>query len=184
MIKLKDIKMKPKLIILFLFVGVIPLILLSILISWLTRNALMTRAYEQLEAVREIKKTQIERFFAERESDIAVLVENVEVLRENAFKKMKSSQELKKAQIEEFFSKLRTDILVFSKSTDILNIYNEFKAYHDEMGFTVTAPYNTATDKYRKIYEEKSGYLLDFAKLYGYPDLYLICALMVMSCSR
>jgi len=176
MIRLKDIKMKPKLIILFLFVGIIPLITIGIFGSWLTSKALMMRAYEQLEAVREIKKAQIKRFFGERESDIAVLVENVEVLRENAFENMKTAQELKKSQVEEFFAKLRTDILVFSKSTDILNIYNQFKIYHDEMGFTDTAPFNVATEKYRKIYEDNSRYLFDFAKLYGYPDIFLICA--------
>jgi len=176
MIKLKDIKMKPKLIILFLFVGILPLITMGIFGSWLTSEALMKRAYEQLEAVREIKKTQVKRFFAEREGDLAVLVENVEILRGIAFEKMKTAQELRKAQVEEFFSKLQTDILVFSKSTDILNIYNQFKIYHDEMGFTDTAPFNVTTEKYKKIYEDNSRYLFDFAKLYGYPDIFLICA--------
>ncbi len=73
MIKLKDIKMKPKLIGLFLLVGILPLILVGTWSGRLATDALMTKNYDQLTNVREIKKAQIEKFFAERQGDMGVL---------------------------------------------------------------------------------------------------------------
>ncbi len=76
MIKLKNIKMKPKLIGLFLVVGLIPLAL----IGWISKNtaddALMKKSFAQLEAIRDIKKSQVESFFSERMGDARVLADN------------------------------------------------------------------------------------------------------------
>ena len=58
MTTLKDIKMKPKLIGLFLIVGLIPLVLVGWWSSKLATDALMAKSYGQLENVREIKKAQ------------------------------------------------------------------------------------------------------------------------------
>ena len=65
MIQLKDIKMKPKLIGLFLAVGIIPLVIVGFWSSRLATEALMEKTYGQLESVRGIKKAQIEKYFAE-----------------------------------------------------------------------------------------------------------------------
>ena len=54
---LKDINMKPKLIMLFLLVGIVPLVFVSFWSSRMTSNALMDQSYNQLTAIRELKKT-------------------------------------------------------------------------------------------------------------------------------
>ncbi len=79
--------MKPKLMGLFLAVGIIPLVIVGWWSSNLAKQSLMEKSYGQLQSVREIKKGQIEKFFSERKGDIGVLKETVGTLRSEAFKK-------------------------------------------------------------------------------------------------
>ncbi|GEM_PF-109107 len=176
MIKLKNIRMKWKLIGLFLLVGLIPLSVVGWQSSRMATEALTEKAYWQLESVRDIKKADIERFFAERRGDMEFLTETTGSFRKAAFEKLETVQELKKAQTEEFFARVRNDILVLSKSEDVLNMYKHVKKYHDEMKFTSDGPYNVSTDEYRKIYDEYGGYLSNYVKAYDYYDMFLICA--------
>ena len=74
--RLKDIKIGVKLICSFLGVGIIPLTVLGIISINQSTNALEHTAFNQLEAVRQIKKFQIENFFHERLGDIKVLANN------------------------------------------------------------------------------------------------------------
>jgi methyl-accepting chemotaxis protein len=71
--KLNDIKMKPKLITLFLLAGIIPLVVVGWWSSQKATDALMQGSFNQLETVRSIKKNQIERFFHERMQDLQIL---------------------------------------------------------------------------------------------------------------
>jgi len=74
--RFKDIKIGVKLVFSYLAVGIIPLGVLGILSGSLSTKALEHSAFNQLEAVREIKKFQIEGFFQERIGDIKVLANN------------------------------------------------------------------------------------------------------------
>ena len=76
MFKLKNIKLKPKLIALFLLVGVIPLMLVAIIAINTATDSLMTKSFDQLIAIRDIKASQIESFFGERIGDAKVLADN------------------------------------------------------------------------------------------------------------
>ena len=104
MVKLKDIKMKPKLMGLFLLIGLIPLSIVGYWSSHLATQALMEKSYGQLQAVREIKRAQIEKYFTERQGDMAVLVETVQTLMEEAFGQLSTVQQLKSGQLEDYFS--------------------------------------------------------------------------------
>ena len=96
---LSNIKMKPKLISLFLLVGVIPLAAVGFLSSRLSSNALQKNAVNQLTAVRGIKKANIETYFGERKGDMGVLNETVNTLRREAIAKLQANRDNKKAQI-------------------------------------------------------------------------------------
>ena len=74
--RFKDVKLGVKLIFSFLAVGVIPLGVLGLISINLSTKALEYAAFNQLEAVREIKKFQLESFFQERLGDIKVLANN------------------------------------------------------------------------------------------------------------
>jgi len=55
MIRLKNIRRKWKLTMLFLFVGIVPLAVVGVLSAVRATDSLMGKSYAQLEAVREIK---------------------------------------------------------------------------------------------------------------------------------
>ncbi|MBU1011128.1 MAG: methyl-accepting chemotaxis protein [Bacteroidetes bacterium] len=74
--KFKDLKLGTKLIGAFLLVGIIPLAILGIMAVTSSTTALSQEAFNKLEAIRQIKKFQIERYFAERMGDIKVLANN------------------------------------------------------------------------------------------------------------
>lgn len=76
MVGIKDIKIKPKLIGAFLFVGLIPLIIIALLILNKVKNRMMEQAFSQLEAIQKIKFGQITAYFGERQVDIRVLSNN------------------------------------------------------------------------------------------------------------
>lgn len=124
--KLKDIGMKPKLIGLFLVIGLLPLIGIGALSSWLSRDALVKKSYAQLESVREIKKAQIEKYFADCKADINILTEIAGSFRKQAFDKLKAVQELKKSQVENYFQERFSDIEILSQNETIVEALYAF----------------------------------------------------------
>ncbi len=76
---LKDIKMKPKLIGLFLIIGLVPLLIVAIMTVNKAETALDHDAIANLEAVQTIKANQIEGYFNERMGDVEVYAFNTAV---------------------------------------------------------------------------------------------------------
>ncbi len=174
MIDLKNLKMKPKLIALFLIVALVPITIIGLTASNMATNALMDKSYGQLEAVRGIKKNQIEKYFGERQGDMGVLVETVNTLRQEAFSKLDAVQTIKKNQIESFFSERTGDAKVFAslpfiegavKKLDKLSKEAKSKG-HTGKGMLEYPPYKKAFDKY---YPFVKGYMEE----YGYYDVFL-----------
>lgn len=176
MIRLKNIKMKPKLIGLFLIIGLTPLMAVGWFGADLAKNSLLDKSYGQLRSVRNIKKVQIEKFFKEQKDDMGVLVEMVETLRENAFAKLSAVQIIKKKQIEALFRQKITDISVLVKSEDIHRAYLALLEHHDDMNIGPNDPFNVDTDAYRKVYDNHSSHLNNYSRLYDYNDMLIVCA--------
>ncbi len=78
MLKLKDIKIKPKLTILFLFAGIVPLAVVGWWSSYKASDALMQNAFNQIKSLRSVKKREIETFFQERMQDIEILAKSAD----------------------------------------------------------------------------------------------------------
>ncbi len=83
-------------------------------------RALEKNAYNQLVALREVKKRQIETYFGERKGDMGVLMETVGTLREEALNKLVSLREVKKKQIENYFSERKGDMGVLNETVNTL----------------------------------------------------------------
>jgi len=66
-------KLKAKLLFTFLAIALTPMILVSFIASYIASGTIEKQAFSQLVSVREIKKSQIESYFAERKGDIEVL---------------------------------------------------------------------------------------------------------------
>ena len=166
--RLKDIPMKPKLIGLFLLTGLIPLVVVGVWSSILGTDALMEKSYGELRAVREIKKAQIERFFSEREGDMAVLVQTVEALRREAFQQLATVQEIKRAQLEDYFRKRISDVEILAAGDTISQALQEFKSAYVYEGDRVGgAAWLDAEKRF-------GAWFKRYAAAYGYYDLFLI----------
>lgn len=167
MIRLKDIKMKPKLTILLLFAGFISVASVGGWSCWQASDALMATSYAQLEAVREIKKTQISKFFAERRGDMGVLTETVAILMQNAFQKLEIAQEIKKTRIEEYFEGMRRGLHVAKDDpyirTALTECHNVFEAGN-----------KTLTPEWKALAEKYNLRMKDIMQDNGWDDIFLI----------
>ncbi len=172
----KNISIRKKLIMAFLAVGIVPLAISGLFSLNKSSKALSNAAYNQIVGMREIKKAQIENFFAERKGDMGVLMETVGTLREDAFAKLEAFQIIKKNQIEGYFSERLGDIEVLSKSEDVQKMYAVILKYHKDTKVKAKGLYDVSTVEYNSLYKANSGYLNNYNKVYGYYDTFLICA--------
>lgn len=99
---MKNVKLSYKLLIVFLVVGIVPLILLGVIALDRSTNALQVAAFNQLEAVQAIKRSQVESFFEEREGDLSVLTETVAALRSSLIDSNRNTNQLNFALAEQF----------------------------------------------------------------------------------
>jgi len=173
---MKSLKLSHKLLVTFLAVGVIPAVVIGLLAVSRSGKALEEETYNQLIGMRDVKKTQIERFFAERQGDLAVLVENVGVLQQESFNKLAAVQELKRREIEKLLTRMRTDCEAGAHSKECLEFFAALKGYHDETDTGATEPYDISTEQYQKIWTDCDKYWNRYVKDYGYYDVFLICA--------
>ena len=131
---LNNIRMKPKLIALFLLIGLIPLFL-SILVSIKnSSDTIRTLAFNQLKSVKEIKKSQIEKFFEERKGDMGVLVDTVSILKQNAFNQLESVQKLKQADMEKYFKERYADINDYRTNSWVIEAFQQISIAYKNGG--------------------------------------------------
>ncbi len=176
MFSLKNVKMKPKLMGLFLVVGLVPIILVGWGSARLAGDSLMDQAYNQLRSAREIKKKQIERFFAEREGDMGVLTETVSTLRFEAVQKLVAVRQIKKNQIERYFEERLGDVAALAANPYVLQAYRELSVAFN-MGGTFTghtAGKFDAPPEYMPIHAAHFDYFEAFMQEYGYYDVFLM----------
>ncbi len=130
------------------------------------QEALESQASNQLIALRDVKKAQIEKYFAERKGDMGVLTKNVAALRENAFDKLSTVQQLKKAQLERYFAERYGDIEVYRNNSAVIAATEKFVNAFEDGGLEGEAWQTTDRDHGAKL----KGYV----DVYGYYDLFLI----------
>ncbi len=173
---LKNMRMKPKLILLFLLVGIIPLAFVGWWGSRLSSEALMQSSYNQLQAVRGIKADQVQKFFEERKEDMSVLVETVGTLRHEAMAKLVALRDVKKDRIEGFFAERIGDVNVLSEIPFVEQALRamrlEFRAggkFTGRTGGKYDAPAG-----YRAIHDRYFPFFKSYMDQYGYYDIFLM----------
>lgn len=129
MFRLKNIKMKPKLITLFLIVGIVPLVLVGWLSSNTANDSLMKKTYDKLEAVRDIKKFQVEDFFEKMRLDAKVFASMLFI--SDAVKELDDLS--KEAKDNGFTGKRILEYEPFKKKFDRYHTY--VKGYCETYGF-------------------------------------------------
>ena len=110
--KLNDIKIKGKLGVVLLLVGVIPASVIGLYALTEASRSLEQLAFNQLESVRSIKKSQIEKFFETHKAESGVLVDTVQAMKTSVFSKMQAIQELKKETLKTLFENINKDVAI------------------------------------------------------------------------
>ena len=172
MLNLKNVKMKPKLISMFMVVGLIPLILVAVIVSIMTSNALMEKSFAQLEGSREIKKAQVETYFQEREGDMGVLVETIGTLRRESIAKLEAIQELKGAQLLEYIDTMKANLRIVKNDPYAKNALLDL--------LSVGSVGSTAWNNLAGIYDARFA---DIMKNFQWYDLFLISTDGTIVCS-
>lgn len=164
---LRNLKLSQKLVITSLLIGLIP----ALLILYVTINAasesLEKQSFNQLISVKSNKKSQIERYFSEREGDLHVLLNIVETLQYNSFQSLSSVQELKKTLLNNYISQLKANLLKLSTSPYNIQALKEFSSAFSQ-GNTIKS---IAWNKYKNNYQE---YFQQINQTNGWYDLFLI----------
>ena len=73
---LKNVKIRTRLLVFLLAVGILPFVFIGIISIKKTTEILQDQAFEKLQIVQEIKKAQVEEYFQKCRSDIQVLSNN------------------------------------------------------------------------------------------------------------
>jgi methyl-accepting chemotaxis protein len=167
---MKKMKLATKLLVAFLAVGIIPASVIGLLALNKSSNALEAQSYNQLIGMRDVKKAQIEQFFAERQGDMGVLMETVGTLREEAFAKLQAVREIKKSQVEGYFSERLGDVSVLSTNSSLSEAMHAFSAAFEGEGN------RTGGDVWNEAEQIYSPWLTQYNSEYGYYDLFLISA--------
>ncbi len=171
-------KLSTKLVLSFLLVGLLPFAVQGIVSYTKSARALRERSFAQLEAVRDIKKAQIESFFDEQRENISVLVDTVTSLKKTAVSHLITDLDLKKRRVEGFFKRIYEDIKTLSERPDIFAILQRLELFEKQLGLEADEPFDFSKDEktYESIVKDFEGPLKGYLKSYGYYDLFLIDA--------
>jgi methyl-accepting chemotaxis protein len=173
---MKKMKLSTKLLIAFLAVGVIPASVIGLLALNKSSKVLEQQSYNQLIGMRDVKKAQIEQFFAERQGDMGVLMETVGTLREEAFSKLESVRQIKKSQIESYLQEAVLNMEVFARSRDTAELYSKLVEYHIATDTKEDGPYDVSTPEYQAIWSDLGSNITQFQEDSGFYDVFMICA--------
>ena len=167
---LNNVKMKPKLIGLFLIVGLIPLAAVAAFSMVKARDALQEQAYNNLEAVHEIKRYQVNTYFQERQGDMGVLVETVSTLRDETFSKLEALLAARKSEIERYFETATNNLSILKDNPTTVQAIEGFEdAFEAEGDRTGGSRWNAVEREFGWVFENA---LADS----GYYDIFLIAA--------
>ncbi|WP_041401313.1 hypothetical protein [Salinispira pacifica] len=86
---------------LLMITGIAAVAVISVLQSG---NALTDASFNQLRAIREIKKGQVEGYFNERYADMNVLSNMLEAFKQRSFGELRTIQQARNNELEAFFS--------------------------------------------------------------------------------
>ncbi|MBN2022136.1 MAG: CZB domain-containing protein [Pirellulales bacterium] len=137
---------------------------------------LREKTENQLVALRDVKKAQVEEFFKARKNDLGVLVENVKVMQQEAFVKIDGIENVRAERVETLFKRSKYVLETLSVSEDLAIVFTQFKKYHDDKKFGAEEPFDVSNEEYEKLWKEHSRFLTRYVADYGYADVFVICA--------
>lgn len=119
---------KTRLVTYLLLIGLIPLVVVSVVALMSASSSIEDASYKKLEAVREIKKTQVNDYFNTKKTDLEVLVDTAGTLRQEAMNKLIAVRDIKKNNIERYFTSIKDQVVTFSKNRMIIDAMQGFRS--------------------------------------------------------
>lgn len=123
-----------KLLLYYLPLSLVPLILVSFLAYTQARDALQQSAGDKLEAVRAIKKTQIEDYLKEREAAAMAATDMVNVLRQQAYDRLVILRDTKQEALLLIFDRWRYALIDLASNPDLLDRYKRLSEGFNALG--------------------------------------------------
>jgi len=162
---LKNVPMKIKLIGLMLLISLIPLFIVAYYSAKTASDSLIAGSFNQLNAMRAVKHSQIDRFFEEREGDLGVLMETTSALLNSQISKLQAIQDLKKSNIESLFKMTEANIHIAKDDPYIGEAFDSINAVYAQ---------GIHSDSWLKAVEKVDFRFKDVMNDTGWHDLFLI----------
>ena len=157
---------RSKIMIALLVLGLIPLIIMGLVTRFSSSNALMSRAFDNLESIRSTKASAIKTYFEERQYGMGVLVNTVNTLRQEAFDQLEAVLTIKKTQIEDYFLDRMGDVSLMATNPTVVKALMAFQNVGD----------NPGGPKWKAVSKIFSPWLEKYKEDNGYYNLYLVSA--------
>ncbi|GAA0792796.1 MULTISPECIES: methyl-accepting chemotaxis protein [Pseudomonadati] len=157
-------KLKQKLLLAFLSIGLIPACIISISVLFISSQTLTQQAFNQLDSIKYIKKEQIESYFAERQGDLNLLQYTLSKrLNFNNERDLSDSAELQHDYFEHFVSAYQYyDLFVISPTGNILYTVAKESDYQTNLNNGTYRDSNLG-ELFRHTMSQQSYQLTDFA---------------------
>ncbi len=152
-------KIGSKLLISHLSMMILPIILLGIILILLVSSSI-----DELDVI------------AHDEGVVVLTEEAGKIMEKSTFSLLSTARVIKQNQIENYFKERFGDLKVLAQSQDVLNAFNAFKAYMDEIATKANESLDITTEKYKALWKEYSVFFSEYLKEYGYYDLFIITA--------
>ena len=113
MIKINTLKNKFTTI--FIGLGLIPALMISIISTINSSDDVTDKVYNQLTAINQIKKEAIKSYFTERQGDMGVLVNIADSMQQQSFMQLNSINSLKKSQLQDYINSNNNQLNLLAK---------------------------------------------------------------------
>ena len=163
--------MQRKLVGSFLLAGCIPAVLLAVMGLLVAGTSLTKQTYQQLTGLRENKQQQLETYFAQQQSDLAVIGKTVESFQIAAESKLAAIRDAKQVALQEYLQTIKAQSIDLAKNKLIVEsmwaLPNFFRNYIPEQNLE-EADLNRMREELRRYWENE--FTTNYQQLNGGTD--------------
>ena len=99
-----------------------------------------------------------------------------EALQEHIFNALLIEREVKKSEINEYLKNKKREVQLLAEATDVRLLFKKLQQYHDDIRAKPDEPFNIATSRYKRLYDQNIHFFRRFTELFEYRNVFIICA--------
>lgn len=196
-----NLSMGKKQIFALMFAGMLPMIIASVLSVFKSGNELESKAFDQLESVREIKSSAIKRYFTQVENQILSMARNPTIVDamvdfSSSYKDLNSGQTYSAAEIGQMKNSIRsyyrdqfneeyknqnqgaqadiTSFLANLSDDGVALQYAYISNNQHSLGSKHLLDRAEGSQQYHRVHEKYHSYVRDYLERFGYYDIFLV----------